>query len=695
MTKSAASILAIAAASLSAPALAADAAEGDFGGEAPIVVTGKHDGYKPDSVDATKTGTDLQDTPQSIAVLSRDQLDDQAVMQLGDALRYVPGVSLGQGEGQRDQVILRGQSTTADFFIDGVRDDAQYYRPLYATERVEVLKGANALLFGRGGGGGVINRVAKKAEPGKTRGEASGALDSFGAWSLAGDVNLGSERAALRLNAVRQEFDNHRDVFSGHFTGVTPTATVLLGEATSLTASYEYVEDRRVTDRGVPSLNGSPIRGYDKTFFGDAIANHSEVTAHIARAGLTHQAGENLTLRLTGQYATYDKYYGNVVPTAATASTVSLNGYASTNGRENRIVQGDLVWKGETGAIRHTLLAGFEAGWQDSDSTRQDALFAKAGGGTTTSVTVPLAQRIALPAVSFTPVNRSSASDLRTLSGFVQDQVELTDYLQLVAGVRYDDFRLSGLNRVTGVVAERHDGLWSPRLGVIVKPTPAVSIYASFARSFLPQSGDQFTSLDPSLATLEPEKFRNLEAGVKWAVTPALDATLAAFQVDRDNTRATDPVTGFTVLSGASRVRGWEASLAGRITSNWQASMGYSFQDGEITSTTASAPAGRKLDKLPRHQASAWTRYDLTPTFGLGLGAVHQSGQFATISNAVRLPGFTRFDAAAYWKPMANLALQLNVENLANISYFPSAHTDNNIATGAPRNAKLTVRVGF
>jgi catecholate siderophore receptor len=678
------------------PALGAEVGfDGEGAGEVPIVVTGKHDGYKPETVDATKTGTSLEDTPQTIAVLTRDQLDDQAVMQLGDALRYVPGVSLGQGEGQRDQVILRGQSTTADFFIDGVRDDAQYYRPLYATERVEVLKGANALLFGRGGGGGVINRVAKKAEPGKSRAEVSAAVDTFSAWSLAGDVNLGSDRGALRLNAVRQDLDNHRDVFKGHFTGVNPTATVLVGDATSLTASYEYVEDRRVTDRGVPSLNGSPIRGYDAAFFGDAIANHSEVTAHIARAGLAHQAGDNLTLRLSGQYATYDKYYGNVVPTAATASTVSLNGYASTNGRANTIVQGDLVWKGETGAIRHTLLAGFEAGWQSSDSTRQDALFAKAGGGTTVSVTVPLAQRIALPAVSFTPINRSSASDLRTLSSFVQDQIELTDYLQIVAGIRYDDFRLSGVNRITGAGAERHDGLWSPRLGVIVKPRSDISLYASYARSFLPQSGDQFTSLDATQATLEPENFRNLEAGIKWAVTPGLAATLAAFQVDRNNTRATDPVTGFPVLSGASRVRGFEASLAGRLAANWQASLGYSFQDGEITSTTTAAPAGRKLDKLPRHQASAWTRYDLTPSFGLGLGAVHQSSQFATISNAVRLPGFTRFDAAAYWKPATGVALQLNVENLAGVDYFPNAHTDNNIATGAPRNAKLTVRLSF
>ncbi|WP_423141811.1 TonB-dependent receptor [Parablastomonas sp. CN1-191] len=691
MLKFAASTIAIALAT-TAPAGAADAG---FEGETPIIVTARHDGYRPGEVDGTRTGTDLQDTPQSVAVLTREQLDDQGPMQLGEALRYVPGVSLGQGEGHRDQVILRGQSSTADFFVDGVRDDAQYYRPLYATERVEVLKGANALLFGRGGGGGVINRVAKRAQPGRTRGEIAAALDSFGAWSLAGDVNLGSDRAALRLNAVRQDFANHRDVYDGHFTGVNPAATVLLGDATAIEAGYEYVEDRRVTDRGVPSLSGSPIRGQEETFFGDPQANRSEVTAHIARARVVHQAGDSLTLRLTGQYATYDKFYANVVPTGATATVVSLNGYASGNGRDNTIVEGDAVWKGATGPVRHTLLAGFEAGWQSSTSTRQDALFAAPGGGTTLAVTVPLVRPLALPGVSFTAVNRSSASDLKTLSAFVQDQVELANWLQIVAGVRYDDFSLAAVNRISGAGAERRDGLWSPRLGVIVKPRADISLYASYARSFLPQSGDQFTALDASLATLEPERFRNLEVGAKWSLTPALDLAAAAFQVDRDNTRATDPVTGFTVLSGASRVRGFEASLAGKLAANWQASLGYSYQQGEITRTTTAAPAGRELDKLPRHQASAWTRYDVTPAFGLGLGAIHQSGQFATLSNAVRLPGFTRLDAAAYWKATPGLSLQVNVENVANTRYFPSAHTDNNIAVGAPRNARVTARLTF
>ncbi len=676
------------------PALAKESGD-DASGPA-IVVTGKARSYAPDTAAATKTDTPLRDTPQSVTVLTRDRLDDQGLLQLGDALRYVPGVTLGQGEGHRDQIVLRGQSSTADFYIDGLRDDAQYYRPLYATERVEVLKGANALLFGRGGGGGVVNRVSRSADPARTFAGIDSAVDSFGAWSLSGDANVAlSPAAAIRLDAIYQQLDNHRDFFGGHFIGITPTATIDLGPATRLTASYEYAEDRRVTDRGVPSLSGTPVRGYRRTFFGDPATNRSEVTAHIARVRIEHAVTDTLTARLTAQYAHYDKFYANVVPIGATATNVTLNGYASGGLRENRIVQGDLVWKGRTGPIGHTLLAGFEAGDQDGTSTRQDALFAKASGGTALSTSVALGRTIVLPAVGFTPINRSSAAQVRTLSGFVQDQLEFGAHVQVLLGVRYDDFRIAATNRIAGTTARRSDRKWSPRAALILKPRPDMSIYASYARSFLPQTGDQFTTLDATQAALAPEAFRNLEIGAKWDIRPALAATLAAFQVDRSNTRATDPLTGNSVLSGASRVKGVEAALTGRIAAGWQASLGYTYQDGEIRQTTNAAPVGRALDKLPHHQFSLWTRYTLTPKLGIGAGVLHQSGQFATISNAVRVPGFTRFDGAVFWTPRTDLTLQLNVENLADTAYFASAHTDNNIATGAPRNVRLTARVKF
>lgn len=664
----------------------ASAAEAD---KAPtIVVTGQRDGYHPEAVDAGKTGTSVLNTPQSVAVIGRQQLDDQAAQQLNDALRYVPGVTLGQGEGHRDQVVLRGQSTTADFFLDGLRDDAEYYRPLYNTDHIEVLKGANALLFGRGGGGGIVNRVSKVPQIGKTAGTVSGGGDTFGAWSISGDATapLGTE-AAIRLNATYEDFANHRDVYDGRFIGIAPTVAVALGEATRLTLGYEFDSDRRVTDRGVPSRSGAPIVGYDRTFFGSPSLNRSKVDAHIVRAILQHELTDNLTLHVSGLMGYYDKYYANVQPAGATATTVSLTGYDNTLSRTNWIGQANLVWKGETGGLRHTLLAGFEAGDQASSSGRNDFRF----GGLPITVAA-LGRVIAVPpsTLALTGQNRSK---VRSLSAYVQDQIEVDKHLQLIVGARYDDFSITAVNLLTPASTKRSDRKWSPRLGLIVKPVPNVSIYASYAKSFLPQSGDQFNTLAANLQTLKPEAFRNLEAGIKWDLSPALTLTGALFQVDRTNSRSNDPLTGNPVVTGQSRVRGFEAALIGRIIPAWQASLGYNYQTGEILSATTAAPAGRQLDKLPHHQLSAWTRYDLSARLGIGLGLIHQSSQFASISNAVRLPAFSRVDAAVYFNVTDRVALQLNVENLTDTRYYASAHTDNNIAPGAPLNARLTARI--
>jgi len=680
------------AAVLAAPASAEVAAEAT---DAPaIIVYGVPDGYDIEKTrTATKTETPLIDVPQTVTVLSREQLDDQGVESLNDALRYVPGVVLGQGEGHRDQITLRGQSTTADFFLDGLRDDAQYYRPLYNTDRVEVLKGANALIFGRGGGGGVINRASKAPEFSKARTDFAGGIDSFGAWSLAADLDrpLG-EAMAVRLNATYEDFANHRDFYEGRFIGIAPTLGWKLGQATRLVLGYEYADDQRLTDRGVPSLAGAPLKGYDDTFFGSTAANPSEVQAHIARARLDHDFSDALTANLSAQYAHYDKYYGNVYARGATATTVELEAYNSDTIRENWMVQGNLVWKGDTGGIGHQLLLGFEASDQLTDAKRSDGAF---GTSAAARVTVPLAQRLAVPAVTFGASSRSSLSKVRALSAYVQDQIDLGSLIKVVIGLRYDDFRITSTNRANNFRAARSDGKWSPRAGLIIKPRENVSLYASYAKSFLPQSGDQFTVLDATTATLAPEEFRNLEAGVKWDLTERLAFTAALFQIDRTNTRANDPVTGLVVQTGQSRTKGLEAAMVGQLAKGLQVTLGYALQDGEIRSTTAAAPAGRTLAQLPRHQFSAWGRYDFTDRLGLAVGAVRQSQQFATISNTVRMPGFTRIDAALFYKLSDAAQLQLNVENLTDTDYFPSAHTDNNISPGAPLNARLGVKLKF
>ena len=655
---------------------------------AEIVVSGKREGYgNEDGSTATKTPTPLIDVPQGVSFITEDQLEDQSIRQLNEALRYVPGVSMESGEGHRDEVFIRGQESTADFYIDGLRDDAQYYRSLYNIERVEVLKGANALIFGRGAGGGAVNRVSKTAMLGRSGIGGQASVDNFGAFAILADANqpLG-DNVALRLNATYEEFDNDRDFYEGRFIGVSPTLTAALGPQTRLYATYTYDDDARVTDRGVPSLGGRPLMGYDETFFGDPDFNRASAETHIGRVRLTHEFAPGLSANATVQYADYDKIYANIVPSGTNGTTVSFGGYEDATDRENLIGQANLVWETAGEGFESTLLLGVEAGSQDTVNARRTVSFASGN-------TAPLADVIALPAFSLNPVSRSRDSQLETLSAYVQEQFEIGGVVELVAGLRYDRFDLDTRDLISGVPGNRVDEKVSPRAGLIVKPSERVSVYASYAESFLPQAGDQFVILSPGDARFDPEKFTNYELGVKVAPMNDLLVTAAIFRLDRTKTQAPDPSgSGLTVLAGESRVEGFELSAVGEIASFWQANIGYTYLDGELRNDSDFGNAGARLQQLPKHQIAAWNRFDLTEKFGVGLGVIHQSEQFASFSNTVVLPSYWRVDAAAYVTLTDRVGVQLNIENLFDEDYYPSAHGNNNIQPGDPFTARIGVR---
>ncbi|WP_231638846.1 TonB-dependent receptor [Aurantiacibacter marinus] len=657
-----------------------------------IVVTGDLQGYVGnDGSTATRTPTPIIDVPQAITVLTIDQIEDQGVTQLGDALRFVPGVTMETGEGHRDEVFIRGQETTADFYLDGLRDDAQYYRSLYNIERVEVLKGANALIFGRGAGGGAINRVSKIASFDAPEFGAAAQVDTFGAFALTGDLNLpATDALAFRLTGTYEEFANHRDAYEGRFYGFTPTLTAQLGANTNLTASYTYDDDQRVVDRGVPSLDGLPLTGFDETFFGDTEYNYSDVEVHIARTRIDHAFSESWSINASLQFADYDKFYSNIVPGNATETTVSLSGYESGTDRQNVIGQVNIVGQFETGTIGHTLLLGAEATSSDTDSIRDRALF---NNGADTSVTVALEDTITVPAFTLAP-QRASATQLSTFSLYAQEQLDL-GLVQIVAGLRYDRFDLESRDLVANFDGARVDDRVSPRFGVIVKPQDNLSIYASYAESFLPSGGDQFTVLSQQAEALEPEVFENIELGVKWAPHRGLLVTGAIFQLTRSNTPAVDPLTSLTTLDGESRVEGVELGLVGEPVDGLSVSLGYTYLDGEISDNPDPARIGTVLQQVPEHHLTAWAHYDVTDRWGLGAGLIHLSDQFASNSNAVVLPAHTRVDAAIFFKATDTLSFQVNIENLLDEDYYASAHGDNNIQPGTPLNASFGARLRF
>ena len=650
---------------------------------------------------ATKTDTPLLDVPQAVSVVTDKLVADQAMTSLSDAFRYMPGVGLAQGEGNRDTPVLRGNSSTADFFVDGIRDDVQYIRDTYNLERVEALKGPNALVFGRGGSGGVVNRVTRQAD-GQSHRSASlqvGSGDRRRGTLDYGD-GIGDGGAGFRVNAVYEDSASFRDGYSVERYGINPTFGFEIAPGTRVDLSYEHFHDERVADRGVPSLDGRPVDTDLSTFFGNPDESPVEATVNAFDAVLTHAFGEHLQLRNHFRYADYDKFYQNVFPGAVDAATqtVAISAYNNTTARRNLFNQTDLVWETTTGAIRHTVLAGAEFGRQVTDNQRMTGYFG-APGSTTTSIRVPLAS----PTTSEIPLFRPSASDAdnhgvaKVAAVYLQDQVEFSPQWQAILGLRYDDFRVDLRNNRTGATVSSEDGLLSPRAGLVYKPLDRVSLYASYSMAYQPRAGEQLASLTASNAALDPETFRNREIGAKWDIRPDLQASLAVYRLDRGNVAVTDPAdaTRMILVDGQS-TEGVELGIAGRITESWQVMGGYAYQDGEITTTqSATAVAGNRLAQLPRHSASLWNRYDVNTAFGVGLGIIHRGAIYANVDNLVTLPAFTRFDGAVYWTLNPSVQLQLNIENLGNKRYFASAHSNNNLSPGTPRSAWLTMNVHF
>jgi len=671
------------AAILSSPALADEARTPEGFDE--IVVTGTSQGYLAiDSVTATKVDTPLLETPQTVNVVTAEQMEDQAMRSMEDVLRYVPGVTIGQGEGNRDQITLRGQNTTADFFLDGVRDDVQYYRNLYNIERVEVLKGPYALIFGRGGGGGIVNRVQKAPSADAAFGSLEGGVNSFGSWETSGDLNLPiSGTTALRLNAFYEELNSNRDFYDGDRFAVNPHIAAELGDWRA-SLSYEYVKDDRVTDRGVPSLDGAPAPGLRDFFFGVPGVNRTELEAHIVKGRIDGQLGENLRSTTTVLYGDYDKYYRNVYAAGPVQpdGMVNLSGYFDPTTRENFIAQTNLIADFATGAIGHKVLLGLEYGDQ---KTRNRRFVADPSPGS-----LDLANPVRTPVV-FDVLDRERESTVNFFSAYVQDEIALGRMVDLILGVRYDRFEIEGEDIAEGFSFDRTDEKWSPRVGLVFKPQDTMSLYASYSRSFLPRSGDQFTNLTPTTANLAPERFTNWEAGLKWEAKPGLALTAAVFRLDRTNTTTPDPADPASSINvGETRTKGVELGLVGEVMPGWQISAGYAWQDGYIRGLS-----DRELKQVPHHQASLWNRYDFSPFVGIGLGVVHQSSQYASISNEVRLPSFTRVDAAFFYEMNDRIEFQVNLENLLDETYYASAHNDNNIMPGAPINARFTARVKF
>ena len=661
-----------------------------------------------DQVNALRTPTPIIDVPQSLSIVSAEQIAQQGFTSIGDIINYTPGVNNSQGEGHRDSIVFRGVRSTADFFIDGARDDVQYYRPLYNLEQVEILRGPNALLFGRGGTGGILNRVTKKGVLGERFTNFQAGANSFGEMSIQVDSNFDTgDSSAFRINAFYENLSNHRDFFDGDRFGINPTAKFELRPGTTLDLSYEYLDHQRFIDRGIPTgVDGRPVEAFQDIVFGDPDLNNNELKAHLFRAALQHEFSENLKGNLNAFYGDYDKLYENFYVSAydelATPLEATLDGYIDTTQRDNLILSGNIIWQPETGAISHTIIAGGEIIDTASDQDRFNAFWnTTADDNETFAITRPLllsggagtnAYGLATSNSYTTDLNDDTRVGIDVRSLYVQDEIAISEQLDLIIGARYDSFDINVFNIVANESRNRKDDKVTPRGGLVFKPMENISLYASYSESFLPRSGEQFANINGNNNQLDPNTFTNLEGGIKWDLRPGLSLTAAVFEIEQSSPQIADnnPET-LDVID--SEITGFEAQLQGQVTESWYIAAGYSQLEGE--QVNRSGPTGLRPRELPEQMFSLWNTYQVSNSLGLGLGLTHQDDSFINNNNTALLPSYTRIDAAAFYDISPDFRVQLNIENLTDELYFPNSHSTHQTTVGRPLNARLTVSRRF
>ena len=653
-----------------------------------FVVVGQY--LQSDQINALKTPTPIEDIPQSLSILTSDLISLQDLSSMSEIADYIPGIDSGQGEGHRDHILFRGVKTTADFFVDGVRDDVQYYRPLYNIEQVEVLKGANALFFGRGGIGGLINRVSKTAQIGEGFSEYQLSFNDNGGNSLQIDTNMAiAPNAALRFNYYTEDLENHRDFFFGDNSGINPTLKYVLGDKTTLNLSYESLDHERYIDRGIPTVGGSPVESLAGITFGSKEDNRSTLDANTTKLSIDHQLDYHSKIRFNYTDNDFAKMYQNLYASDYNSSTntVDLTGYRDTTDRSSEIFSIDFIGEKEIKGLSHKFVLGLEKIKTNNNNERfymdtDDSPSENRKGEKLTNIAVNNPLDLSSYSYNFTTEHYDQTeAELDVTSLYFSDEIALSEQLDFVLGGRFDSYEISVddiINR-SGGDASKKDEAFSPRLGIVYKPNNNITYYASYSESFLPAEGDQYADLNSSknYDTLGPDIYENIEIGGKFNLDNGLSLTTALYDLSAKLPEGDATIPGdYTVKT--KETKGIEISAIGNLSDDWFISAGANIILGDAPSEVAD------------NSFSLWNLYTVDSKLRLGLGIVHKGD---TVGNGDKnnLPSYTRIDAAAYYKINKNLRLQLNIENVTDELYFPNSYSTHQVTVGAPLNATLKI----
>ncbi|PUA17172.1 TonB-dependent siderophore receptor [Glaciimonas sp. PCH181] len=675
-----------------------------------VVVSGakSSDGYVPQSaVSATKSEAPLRDIPQTINVVPAEVIRDQHATSLQDIMRNIPGVGLSTGDGQRDQVFIRGFTAIGDQFVDGFRDDALYFRDLSNVERLEIIKGPAAVLYGRGSSGGLINRVTKK--PGIDVTDASISLTSNA--GRRGEIDLGrsGEVVSWRLTGAREQSDSYRNQQFLDRTAIAPSVDFRISPDTKLLLQADYLEDRRLTDFGIPSYQGRPVSVAAGTYYGAANArdaDYSQSRVTSTSATLTHRFDDSLSLRNGFRYYDYQlrrnntNISGNVNEVAQTMTVMHARLDRNEDGWIN---QTELTQKLTLAGTKHEILYGVEFGHQNKDAVS----YASTPVARNVSIFNPV-----IPSVNPSIVGAATSTfgKYDTAAAYLQDTIAFNDQWKALLGLRYDSFKQKSL--IVGGTApgdlSRTDKAFSPRAGLVWQPTVMQSYYASWTRSFQP-TGENF-ALATNNADLSPETTRNTEIGAKYDFFDGhVSSTVSIFRLERDNIKVTDPTTRLIIPVGKQRTDGMELTMNANLKQGWNVLAGYAYLDAKITDSVAvdssvnvagspsvasSVPfKGKRATLTPVHSANIWLTKEIGNGFTLGGGANAVGSRFANPGNTVSLPGYFTADAMASYRT-TKYQVQLNLNNIFNAGYIISGHgsSPNLSLPGAPRNMALTLR---
>ena len=680
----------------------------------------------------------LLDTPKSVSVISKQLIEDTQVTTLSDALRTVPGITLGAGEGGNpngDRPFIRGYNSESSMYVDGVRNATSQNREMFAVEQVEVTKGSASAMGGAGTTGGSINMISKVAKAGDfLEGSVAGGTDNYQRITLDGNKDFGNGIAArVAVMGHHNEKAGQKNGAEYKRAGIAPSIVFGLDTPTRATLSYYYLKSDDTPDSGVPykydaakkATIGKPVDVKQGIYYGLLSRDFQKQENQIGTIKLEHDLTDNLTLSNTAVYSTAKNDYLWTQPDDSKGNVLNDKVWRRINSRitDTNIFTDQLALTGKfnTGAFKHSFNIGAEYSDQKSDKGNYLTSYPGYPGTTTGGFNSDCAINDAWCTSLTNPDSRnqwlgSSAANknlttttTETTSVYLLDNIEFSPQWLLDLGLRWDKFDTKQTTNATGDSIENNTDFLTYQAGLIFKPVENGSIYASYATSANPvgvDGGDGSEAIGQAYMELDPEESRTFEIGTKWDVlNERLSLTAAVFRTEKQNTRIQLDAATYT-NGGETQVDGLELGVNGQITDKWAVSAGYTYLDSETVNPgpscnrqgvcTPDNPAkGKQMQNVPKNSATLWTTYAVTPALTLGAGAVAMDKVYGDAANTKWVPGYVRYDAMARYNVNENVDLQLNVNNLSDERYFTKAYASHYATEAEGRSAVLAVNFKY